>query len=324
MMTGPAEGVDKESSADRTIAMLRQAVGASLADRFRRGTVVYLPAEGEVVVAGDLHGNRVNLIRVLKATDLEHHPDRHLILQEAVHGGPVSPQGGCMSYIVFEATAALKARYPDRVHVLVANHDLAEHMNQVIFKDGVVLNRSFEQGLTEAYGERRDEVRQWYNRFIESLVVACRTEHGLFISHTTPNGKALAGFDVGLFESSRLSGHITRGSSLYELVWGRDFREEVADEFARIVGAELFLVSHTPCPGGYQVPNHRHVILQSHDDKGCYALLPLDRPVTQAELVASLRNLVSDVHPDQSRLDEDLPAPGPPAEEHAPRDKESH
>ncbi len=283
---------------DRTVAMLRQGVAASFADAHRRGCVVYLPGEGEVVVAGDLHGNRVNFIRLLKAADLEHHPKRHLILQEAVHGGPSSAQGGCLSYILFEGLAALKAKYPDRVHVIVANHDLAEHMEQVIFKDGVLLNRAFDQGMAEAYGDRREEVRQWYRRFIESLLVACRTEHGLFISHTTPHGKDLATFDVGLFDHERLTDDISRGSSLYNLVWGRDFRPEIADRFAELVGAELLLVSHTPCPRGYDVPSHRHVVLQSYDEAGCYLLLPLDRPLSQADVVAALRRLLTDKHPD--------------------------
>jgi len=254
--------------------------------------------EGDVVVVGDLHGNRVNFIRLLKAADLEHHPNRHLILQEAVHGGPNSPQGGCLSYILFEGLAALKAKHPDRVHVLVANHDLAEHMGQVIFKNGTHLNQAFDQGMAEAYGERREEVRQWYRRLIESLVVACRTRYGLFISHSTPDGTSLASFDVGLFDHDRLSEDIYRGSSLYNLVWGRDYRPETADRFAELVGAELFLVSHTPCPRGYEVPNHRHLVIQSHDEAACYVHLPLERPLTQAQLLTWLRRLLTGKHPE--------------------------
>ena len=138
---------------DRAIAVYRQAVAAAFADRYRQGSVVHLPTEGEVLVTGDLHGSRVNFIRLLKAADLEHRPDRHLILQEAVHGGPTSESGGCLSFIVVEAMAALKAKYPDRVHLLIGNHDVAEHMEQLIFKDGVSLNQAFEQGMTEAYGD---------------------------------------------------------------------------------------------------------------------------------------------------------------------------
>jgi hypothetical protein len=36
--------------------------------------------------------------------------------------------------------------------------------------------------------------------------------------------------------------------------------------------------------------------------------VPLDWPVTQDEIVSSLRNLVTDLHPDQSGFDDDLPA----------------
>jgi hypothetical protein len=286
--------------ADRTIALLRQAVGASLADRYRRGCVAHLPSLGDLVVTGDLHGNRINFVRLLKVADLKHHPDRHLVLQEAVHGGPSSGGGGCLSYILFEALAALKVRHPDRVHILIGNHEMAEHMEQIIFKDGVVLNRAFDQGMAEAYGHRREEVRVWYRKFIESMLAACRTEHRLFISHSTPDGRWLPTFDLGLFDHPRLSDDFQRDSSLYNLIWGRDYRPETADGFAQLVGADVFLVSHTPTPLGYEVPNHRHVIIQSYDDAGSYVLLPLDRPVTQAEIVASVRRVLTDRHPDDT------------------------
>jgi len=313
----PQVGAVSKRDPARTIAMLREAVGACFADRYRRGCVVELPGHGEVMVAGDLHGSRVNFIRLLEAADLDHHPDRHLVLQEAVHGGPRSPQGGCLSYILFEGIAALKAKYPDQVHILVGNHDMAEHMEQAIFKNGTVLNRAFEQGMAEAYGDRRKEVRQWYRQLIESLVAACRTEQGLFISHSTPAGSDLSRFDVGLFAHERLSDDLHRGSSLYTLVWGRDFRPEVADEFAQLVGAELFLVSHTPCPRGYDVPSHRHLLIQSYDEAGCYALIPLERPLTQAQLVASLRRLLTDKHPDATVEIEPIEKAVPPAGEPA-------
>ena len=286
--------------ADRTIAMLRRAVAASLADRYRKGCVAYLPSAGDLLVAGDLHGNRINFVRLLKIADLKHHPERHLVLQEAVHGGPSSAQGGCLSYILFEALASLKATYPDSVHVLIGNHEMAEHMEQIIFKDGVVLNRAFDQGMVEAYGDRREEVRAWYRKFIESMLAACRTEHGLFISHSTPEGRHLPTFDLGLFDHPRLSDDFHRDSSLYSLIWGRDYRLESADSFARLVGAEVFLVSHTPTPLGYEVPNHRHVIIQSYDDAGSYVLLPLDRAVPHAEVVASIRRVLTDRHPDDT------------------------
>ncbi len=294
---------------DRTITIFREAVGAAFADSCRRGCVAYLPRAGDVLVSGDLHGNRINFMRLLKSADLAHHSERHLIVQEGVHGGPTSEQGACLSYILVEGIAALKAKYPDRVHVLIGNHDVSEHLGELIFKDGVSLNQAFEQGLAEAYGHRRDEVRQWYKRFVESLLVACRTEHGLFISHTIPDGRNVPSFDVGLFEHHRLSDDIHRGSSLYNLLWGRDHRPETADGFAELVGADLFLVSHTPCPGGYEVPNSRLTIIQSYDEAGCYVLLPLDRPLSHAQVIASVRRLLTDRHPDDTvsiELDADL------------------
>lgn len=288
-----AEVLGTEQKADRAILLYREAMGANLTDRYRRGSLVELPGEGDLLVLGDLHGHQENFRKALRVADLPSNPKRHLILQEVIHGGPTSPSGADLSYRLLEAAAALKVKYPDQVHLLLGNHDLAEYADQTIFKEGVPLNQQFQQGLDEAYGSKVPEVKEAMKRFIASLPLACKNSFGIFISHSTPNSEALREFQPEVLELSRLSGELQRGSSVFSLVWGRDFSAAAADQFARISGCHTFIVSHTPCLGGYDLPSHRHILITSHTDDGCYVLLPLDRKLTQEEVVPFIKRLHS-------------------------------
>ena len=53
-----------------------------------------------------------------------------------------------------------------------------------------------------------------------------------------------------------------------KLVWGRDLSQKAADAFARRVQCDILIVGHTACKRGYQVPNSRHIVL---DSKGNFA-----------------------------------------------------
>jgi len=290
-MTAVTETLGTEQKADRAILLYREAMGANLADSCRHGSLVELPAQGDVLVLGDLHGNQRNFSKALATAELAAHPKRHLILQEVIHGGPTSPSGADLSYRLLEATAALKVKHPDRVHLILGNHDLAEFADQTIFKDGIPLSQQFHQGLAEAYGERVAQVREAMKRFIASFPLACRTRFGILISHSTPNREAMDDFLLQVFDLPRLGGELQRGSPAYSLVWGRDFSAEAADEFARISGCHTFIVSHTPCPGGYELPSHRHVLICSHTEEGCSVLLPLDRELAQQEIVPFIKRI---------------------------------
>ena len=60
----------------------------------RDGSLLRFPNYGQVVMTGDLHGQRRNFNRIRKIAALGDNPRRHLILQEACHGGLSYPNGG--------------------------------------------------------------------------------------------------------------------------------------------------------------------------------------------------------------------------------------
>ena len=57
-----------------------------------------------------------------------------------------------MSHAILEDIARLKVRYPDRVHFLLGNHELAELTDYPIQKNKQMLNVLFRMGLEQMYG----------------------------------------------------------------------------------------------------------------------------------------------------------------------------
>jgi mRNA degradation ribonuclease J1/J2 len=62
------------------IDLLNKGIEANNADNYRRDNLIYLPAEGSVIVTGDLHGHRRNFERIVAFADLANNPDRHIVL----------------------------------------------------------------------------------------------------------------------------------------------------------------------------------------------------------------------------------------------------
>ncbi|HID77580.1 MAG TPA: hypothetical protein EYP56_16490 [Planctomycetaceae bacterium] len=276
------------------IATYQQAAEANLQTAGRQGNVVCLDPEtaDEVMVTGDLHGHRRNFNAIRKIANLDQNPRRHLILQEVCHGGPTYPtNGGCMSHTLLEDVARLKAQYPDRVHFLLGNHELAELTDYPIQKNRQLLNLLFRLGLHEIYGPATEKVREAYLPFIRTCPLALRLPRGIFISHSLPEDVDVKGFDHTVFTRPLKPEDFMEHTPVFELVWGRDYRQENAQAFARLVHARVLLNGHEPCREGYEKPNDFQIILDCCGEKACYVMLPVSEGLTQAEIVERIRRL---------------------------------
>jgi hypothetical protein len=288
------------SIADDTIALCQQAAEASRHCPSRRGNVIELTErEGdEVLIVADLHGNWLNLNRLLEVADLASHPRRHLVMQEVCHGGPQYPDGGgCMSHLMLEEMARLKVEFPERFHFLLSNHELSELGEYPICKSRKMLNLMFRCGIGEMYGAAADSVRQAYLDFIAACPLAVRLANGVFISHSLPEKCDRDGFDSGVLDRPLTCSDWCAGSDVFRLVWGRDFRAANAETFAKLVGAELLVHGHEPCRAGYSVPNERQVILDGCGCHASYLLLLIAAKLTQQEVLARISRLHSTPQP---------------------------
>lgn len=272
---------------DRMLNTLRRAAELVKATPGRSGHLVRLRNCTEVLVAGDLHGHVPNFQVVFKAADLANHPTRHLVLQELVHGQFRYPTGGDKSHQLVDLFAALKCQFPDRVHYLPGNHELAQWTNRQVGKAAEEdLNELFRRGAEAAYGPAGKEIYGAYCTLLRALPIALRTPNRVFLSHTLIPGRHLPAFDpAGLEAETYEEKEFVPGGLVYGLLWGRDTSEATAAEFLRKVDADLLVSGHIPTDEGYSVPNSRQLIVDCSASPAAYVLFPADRPLTHDELV---------------------------------------
>ncbi|MBN1588632.1 MAG: metallophosphoesterase [Pirellulales bacterium] len=279
---------------ERIIDTYEKATEAALKTPGRQNGIICLTAElaDEVMVTGDLHGHRGNFNTIRRIANLANCPRRHLVLQEVCHGGPTYPEnGGCMSHTMLEDVAKLKTQFPGQVHFLLGNHELAELTEYPIQKNKQMLNLMFRLGLQQMYGPATERVRDSYLPFLESCPLAVRLPGGVFISHSIPEEADKGDFDKTVFTREISSLEYYERSSIFSLVWGRDYRPENAKAFAELVNARIVINGHEPCAEGFSVPNDTQIILDCCNDKGCYVMLPVREELSQAEIVERIQKL---------------------------------
>ena len=71
---------------------------------------------------------------------------------------------------------------------------------------------------------------------------------------------------------------------------GRDHWADNGRAFAAVVGANLLIHGHEPCPQGFATPNDTQVILDCCGPRASYLLLPVSEPLTHADLVDGALN----------------------------------
>jgi hypothetical protein len=276
----------------RLLKTMQRAIQAFRGTPGRRGRVLSLESATEVFATGDLHGNVENFRAILVKADLPRHPQRHLVLQEVVHGPHCYPTGGDKSHQLLDLVAALKCQFPRQVHFLPGNHELAQATNQLIAKNDVDLNALFRDGVRTAYAPGDEEIYAAYLQLISVAPLALRTPNRVFLSHSLPNAKHLPNFELALLkQDAQDDAALEYGGVVHSLVWGRENTLANVAAFLQIVDADLLISGHIPCEHGFAVPNERQLILDSLGATAGYCLFPADRPLTHAELVGCVGTL---------------------------------
>jgi hypothetical protein len=279
-------------SPDRLRNTLRRASVAFRSTPGRRGRVVTLEGATEVLATGDLHGNLANFSALLQRADLAARATRHVVFQEVIHGPHRYAFGGDKSHQLLDLLAALKCTFPNRVHFLPGNHELAQATERKIGKEEDDLNQLFRRGVAEAYGPGDDAIYALYGELIAAAPLALRTPNRVLLSHSLPNRIALERFDPAALERDVTAEEdLLPGGSVYALSWGRDTRELTVADFLTRMDADLLVTGHIPCERGFDTPNGRQVILDCLGSPACYCLFPADRPLTHAELVGCVKTL---------------------------------
>jgi hypothetical protein len=275
----------------KVLTTIRRATELMRSTPGRSGGIVTLERAADVLVVGDLHGNLPAFKKVLTLAALDRNPERHLVLQELVHGPHSYPNdGGDRSHQLVDVVAALKCQYPQRAHLILGNHELSELTGRVIGKDGDTLNGRFRQGLETAYGASASEIHEAYKALFAALPLAVRTPNRVYITHTIPDGDDLDTIDISLLAADEWPEEaLKRRGTIYALTWGRDEAPETADRFAALVDADLFVTGHQACDDGFRQANHRQIIIDGTDPYPAYCLFPAREPIGIDVLMKSIR-----------------------------------
>lgn len=285
----PAAGLDLRDAAV-VESLFTRAARANLADRKRRGATVHLARRGCVVMSGDLHDHTANLLRLIKLADLGHSSYHHLVLHEVIHGEDLV-RGRDLSVQTLARVAALKLRFPTQVHLMLGNHELAQLIREDIYKGDVAVVDAYHEGVSHLFDDNAHDVRKAMRAFFDSLLLAVRCANGVFFSHSLPDADRLASFDPDVIHRRPSAADLVVEGDAYNMVWGRDHPQSLADELARAWDAKLFVMGHQQAPEGYYVQGDTMLVLASDHDAGAALPVRLSRSYEMKDLVDAIAPL---------------------------------
>lgn len=269
--------------------VLLEAARLNREDPLLHGSLLRFPNYGQLVMTGDLHGNWRNFEKLRKYCDLKHAGARHVILHELIHEEVATIDGVDDSYRLQIEAARWKCEYPDQIHFLQSNHELAQVLGMEISKNGRVATAEFERAVRKAYGDQSDKVLEAIHTFILSCPLAGRTPNRVFLSHSLPSPHTMPSFDPAVFTRVPTDEDLQSPGSGYLLVWGRHQTAEELDQLTEMLDADFFLCGHQPQEMGHEVLHDRLIILASEHNHGVFLPFDLAKPITLEKLTRNIR-----------------------------------
>jgi len=267
------------------IDLLNKGVEANNADKFRRGNLLHLPADGSLIVTGDIHGHRRNFERIVAFADLANKPDRHIVLQEIIHGGPQDSKGGCLSYKLLFDVVRYKLSFPDRVHIIMGNHDTTFINNSKVMKDGKEMNRSIKSALDREFKQASTDIQLAIRQFLFSQPLAVRCDNRIWLSHSLPSDRYLDKFDTEVLERQLKINDVVKPGSAYLLTWGRKHSQALLDKMAKLSDVDIFILGHQPQQQGWSRAGENLIIIASDHNHGCLLAFSLAKSYTVEQLI---------------------------------------
>jgi hypothetical protein len=259
-------------------------------DPRRKGNTLHLPEGLEVILAGDIHGRRGNLNKVISYAALGDNPKRVLILQELIHGPADEKTGMDRSIELLMRAARLKNQFPEQVILLLSNHDMAQASGKEIAKGGVDSCKEFVRGVEGAFGEAAEEIMAAINPMLLSQPIAIKCANRVMISHSlpSPNRMAAAGYEILDAPPSFTLEMLVRGGPVYEWVWGRAHTPAQVQRIAEALNVDFFLMGHQPTPNGWELTTPQSMVVMSDQQMGFVCQFSTSKPLNSEAAVESL------------------------------------
>lgn len=275
----------------RAAEILSGAAELNRNDPLLRGSQLIFPNYGQLVMTGDLHGHSRNFERLQHYCELEKFAPRHIILHEVIHEESVSLGDQDESFRVLIEAAKWKCDFPDQVHFLLSNHELAQLTGHEITKNGRIVTLAFEESVRAAFGHDTDKVMETILDYIQSLPLAGRTSNRVFLSHSLPSAQTLPTFDATILNRPMNKEDYSDRSSLHNLVWGRYQSADTLNNLRDILDVDIFICGHQPQETGYDVLHDQMIILASDHNHGVFLPFDLSKPQTVETLTKNIRPL---------------------------------
>jgi len=273
--------------------IFRRAARLNLEDARREGNTVLLSGGGRVLVAGDVHGHRGNLTKILAHAAVDRSPETRLVLQEVIHG-PADPRTGHdRSVELLLRAVRLKIAHPEQVLFLLGNHDLSQATGNEVTKDGCGVCKAFEEGVRFCFGDEGQEVAGAVSEFLLSMPLAVRTAGGVLITHSLPEPKRMDLAGVDILRRPATPDDLHRGGPVYEWTWGRGQTPEQVDALAAALGVGFFVLGHAHAEEGFEMIAPRACALASDHDHGRVLEFPADAPLTAQNVGEHVKPIVA-------------------------------
>ena len=275
------------------VDLLNKGAQACIADRFRRGNLIRLPSEGSVITTGDIHGHRRNFERIITFADLSNNPARHVVLQEIIHGGPQDSEGGCLSYKLLFDAVRYKLNYPDRVHIIMGNHDTTVINGSKVMKNGKEMNKPMNLAMDREFQQASADIKLAMRQFLLSQPLAVRCDNKIWMSHSLPANRYVNKFDEHILQKPLEIGDCVKPGSAYLLTWGRNQSQHTLDTMAKLFDVDTFILGHQPQQQGWSQAGKNLLIIASDHNHGCLLPINLTEIYTIEQLIDSIVPLTS-------------------------------
>lgn len=290
----------------------------------RVGSIDRIVGPGTLIATGDLHDNPLHLSRLVEAAGMVEdrdtetqrrsnaeqsternsvtaslrHSVTHLVLHEIIHSDRLM-NGMDFSYRALARVAALKASFPERVHAILANHELAQVMGAGIVKDGVKVVEAFNEGVEYAFGGETDAVQEAVREFIYSMPLAlrcvCEGPQGhreILVTHSLPSPWMMARFDTTVLSRDLTpADYEPRQGAAHILVWGRGYDAEQIEDLVERWGVGMFILGHEKVDNGVLFVPPCVLVLNSDHERGVYLPMDLCNPPRAEEAVGMVVRL---------------------------------
>tara|TARA_R110002096_G_scaffold344921_6_gene538053 strand:- start:7687 stop:8589 length:903 start_codon:yes stop_codon:yes gene_type:complete len=268
----------------------------------RKGSIDHISAPGHLIASGDTHDHPRNFRAIVAAAGLDGEfgsEPKHLTLHEIIHPDMKQPLPGepapvDTSYRGLTRVAKLKTQYPEFVHFLLANHELAQATDSLIVKNGVRCVEAFNAGIDQEFPDPIDaeSVRDAVKEFVLSMPIGLRAscpKGDILCTHSLPGPAMMDRFDTTIINRDLTEqDYEPRVGSAHLMTWGRGYDHEQLEDLTETWGINLFILGHEHATNGYALIEPNAIVLNTDHDKGVYLPIDLDKPPSLAQAASDL------------------------------------